>query len=74
MTAILALNVFIAACTPTFKVLQKLYLLNNSCASEIAEALGGGEKERAKGVVLLLEFFCLCKPLRLFWQRTPAGI
>lgn len=57
-----------------FRVLQKLYLLNNSCTSEIAEALGGGEKERAKGAVLLLEFFCICKPLRLYWQRTPAGI
>lgn len=69
MTAKLALNVFIAACTPVFKVLQKLYLLNNSCRSEIEQ-----EKEREKGVVLQLECFCLCKLLRLGWQRTPAGI
>lgn len=28
----------------------------------------------AKEVGLLFEFYCLCKPLRLCWQRVTAGI
>lgn len=75
MIAILALNVFGAACTHISKALQILHLHSSSCTTEIAEPLGVGKRAPpAKEVVLLIELFRLCRPLRLCWRGTPAGI